>query len=742
MHENQKYFSLEKWLLYFITISCWLAVITPLIVVSESYFPYIIQKTIIFRTLIELIFAAYLVLALFNPAYRPKKTIILWSVLFFFAVMLLTTFTSQCVHRSWWGNWERMFGTFNYLHYFLFFIVLSGTFKRVKDWNRILNITLFASLAISLYSISQRFGLGFTFQSGLERVNGTIGNASYLASYLLFHLFIALLFFIEKRGWFKVYYGSVFIINFFVLFLTGTRGAQLALFVCLPLALVFSFFLKMWRARPAKIALSALALMMAVIGLFFIFRNSQFIQNNFWLKRMTNYSFEDNTIQTRVRSWTYGLNGFRDNMIFGFGPENYNLAFNTYFTGDFYDYTGREIWFDRAHNTLVDMASMMGIFGLIAYLGMFLAAGFTFFNMRRTGNFSNAVYLVFVLLFFAYFFQNIFVFDSLSNLIPFYLLLAYCSFLGGKFLNQRHEKNVFSNARISIYITAPLALLGFIYLLMAVNIPEIKANQMVFKAYLSSHYGYYEETLTYYKKARGLTLNKIDLPILLSTAFSDSLGNPPDSLSNEERAANVKMAIDWMDQAISLDKNNMFLYYLQSKNYVTLASFSKDGRYLDLAVKYADKSWELSKENIRPVWLLAQIYHYGGQPQTALNYLDDAEKINSNLPETYYFRAIIYKDSNETDKLIEQYGKMIERNFSFQSADMINNALSYFEPIDDYKKIKYLYRQMIILNYSSSDFWDKAITAAIKHKDQEEEKYLLNDVKKHIPGFIYEPKNN
>ena len=282
---------LEKFLVILLNILAYLVVLVPIIVVPNSYFPYIIQKSLILRIILELTLAVYLVLALMTKEYRPKKSWLFWSILIFFGIMLLTTFTSQSFLRSWWGNWERMFGTFGYLHYLIWFMVLAFVFNKTKQWNRILNLTLMVSLVISLYAITQRLGWSVALQSGLERVNGTIGNAAFFASYLLIHLFISLLFLAEKNGWLnKFYYTLAFLLNLFVLILTGTRGALLALFFSFLFFIFLTFFLKLWHIKTFKILLVLSLSVLLASSALYLLRETNLVKNNYWLRRMTAFS--------------------------------------------------------------------------------------------------------------------------------------------------------------------------------------------------------------------------------------------------------------------------------------------------------------------------------------------------------------------------------------------------------------------------------------------------------------------
>src|SRR6185436_2880455 len=70
-----------------------------------------------------------------------------------------------------------------------------------------------------------------TIHQGGARVDGTLGNASYLAVYMLLHIFIALLYLFRSRKNFNMVlvYGALILSQTFILYETATRGAILGL---------------------------------------------------------------------------------------------------------------------------------------------------------------------------------------------------------------------------------------------------------------------------------------------------------------------------------------------------------------------------------------------------------------------------------------------------------------------------------------------------------------------------------
>src|SRR3989344_4900162 len=164
----------------------------PFLVSSSFFFPFITTKAFTWRIIIEIIFAAWVLLALLDASYRPKRSIIFYSIFGFLAIIGLADLFGVAPVKSFWSNFERMEGFITLLHSGMFFLVISSVFKEI-DWKRWWNVSLVASFLMVLYSVLQIIGLKTINQGGV-RVDGTLGNAIYLAVYMLFHIFIAFLF--------------------------------------------------------------------------------------------------------------------------------------------------------------------------------------------------------------------------------------------------------------------------------------------------------------------------------------------------------------------------------------------------------------------------------------------------------------------------------------------------------------------------------------------------------------------
>ncbi|MEK7135449.1 MAG: hypothetical protein AAB780_01960, partial [Patescibacteria group bacterium] len=163
----------------------------PFLVSSSLFFPFITTKVFAWRVIVEVVFAAWVLLALVDPEARPKKSPVLYAIGAFLLLIGLADLLGVAPLKSFWSNFERMEGYISLLHLGAFFLVISSFFRE-QNWRQWWNTTLAASFVMVGYSVFQLLGV-FTINQGGVRVDGTFGNAIYLAVYMLFNIFIALL---------------------------------------------------------------------------------------------------------------------------------------------------------------------------------------------------------------------------------------------------------------------------------------------------------------------------------------------------------------------------------------------------------------------------------------------------------------------------------------------------------------------------------------------------------------------
>lgn len=410
--------NLEKTLKYLIYTGLTALLFTPLIYAKTLFFPYITGKAYFFRVIIEVILFLWLILTILNREYRPKKSWLLYTVGAFMISILVSDVFGSNWTASFWSNFERMEGYITLIHLFGLFLVAGTVVRNNKMWRNLFSV----SIVVSLIVVSLAFKQMIQSDDVGIRLAASLGNAAYLAVYMLFHIFISLFYIVKinfKKYWWWIYLVAI-ILNTFILFKTATRGAMLGLVggIILTVTLVLLSDPKNKKIRNTAVGLFASAIIL--VGGFLMFKDSSFIQNNISLSRIANISISEGTAQARILNWKIATKGVVERPLLGWGQSNYNLVFDKYYDPAMY---GNENWFDRTHNIIFDWLVAGGILGLLFYLSIFLAV--IYLVWWRSSELNNIDRSIITGLLAAYFFYNLFVFDNIVSYIMFFLILAF-----------------------------------------------------------------------------------------------------------------------------------------------------------------------------------------------------------------------------------------------------------------------------------------------------------------------------
>ena len=122
----------EKISLWLIKIGLWVIPFLPVYISSTMLFPFITGKNFAFRIIVQIIFALWAALALVNPEYRPKLTLLLKTSTVFILVLFLADLFGANPYRSLFSNYERMEGFMMLFHLYLYFTMLISVFKKKR----------------------------------------------------------------------------------------------------------------------------------------------------------------------------------------------------------------------------------------------------------------------------------------------------------------------------------------------------------------------------------------------------------------------------------------------------------------------------------------------------------------------------------------------------------------------------------------------------------------------------------
>ncbi len=433
---------LEKTLRWVVLAGIFALPFVCFIVTTSLFFPYITGKNFTFRVIVEIISGAWLALALVSPKYRPRRSWILAAFALFVLVMAVADAQGVNPFKSFWSNFERMDGWVTLIHLLMLLVVAASVLNTEKLWRRFWQMSVVISVVVSLYGFLQIAGdlaLGGGGASGLSaRIDATFGNPIYLAAYMLFHIFIAGLLWVQMwkerrpgtRMLLSTWYGVAIGLDALALLFTGTRGTTLGLIGGALLTLLLFALSPEASQKLKRMTAVAFAAMVILGGGLWLARDTAFVHHVGFLDRLASISLQDGTTKSRLLNMGMAWQGVKERPILGWGQENYAIVFDKYYDPQMY---AQEPWFDRVHDSIFDWWIAGGTLGLLSYLSIFAAALWVLWkrtSLPGQGGFMSAEKSILTGLLAGYFFHNLFVFDNVTSYILFAFVLGYIAWRG------------------------------------------------------------------------------------------------------------------------------------------------------------------------------------------------------------------------------------------------------------------------------------------------------------------------
>ncbi len=710
------------------------------------------------------------------------------------AVFILTTLTSVDPAKSFLGTMERGSGIFTWLHYFAFFIILTGVFKHRKDWINFFRLAIGASFLVSLYALAQRLGLQTVYESGVDRATGTIGNAAFLASYLILAAGLALILLFDNknhvddsRGW-KIFYYAALFLNLAVIYLTETRGAVLGVLAG------FFFFVLLYvlfaPTRPEdiegkepvnfkrvkkvkKYLVLGLLVVIVFAGSLWLFKDSIFVKKVPGLSRLASISLSEGTAQTRLIAWQEGWQGWKEKFLLGWGPENFNIVFNKYFNPKFLKYSRDESWFDRAHNVVFDIGTTSGLIGLAAYLAVFITAFWALWKARKR-NFLLSIFLAALL--FAYFVQNLLVFDVFNSFLLFFLLLGFISFFVSENLSldltrNTPEKNNSANNKKKPQpggqrkigtgkVFGLVILVLFLFLICwQYNFRALSSAYWAVPAYMEFQLPETKAALADQTKA-DLAFNKV-ISLYGKTLSYQTYGDPEirsdfggfiyDNTENKKISLQARdkgfvFALEQIKNSVSEHPLDARWYLLEAKlleGYGQLKSETNQNNadLLKEAEQTINQSISLSPKRIPLQFVLIQTMLLEDRYQEAVKKAEETVALYPDFSDSYWYLSLSYIGIKDETSAVRALDQGFNHDYTFKNIDDLKLAASLCTEMNDLPALEKIYINAIDLEpqnlqwyaslatvYSKLGQKDKAVETANKiieiepdAKDQVEE---------------------
>ena len=710
--------------------------ITPFIKLSFFYFPFISGKVYLFRFLVALAFFFWIWLLLKTKREKLKeknylpdfKNILVVALILFFLAQIVVSFFGVDPLYSFFSSIDRADGVFQYGFWLFYFLMLVSVFKSKEDWEKLFLVFIVVAFLLSLYS---------WFNQTDEQFSALFGNPAYFGAFLLFAIGFSFLVLERKLYSGKIPYFLLLAIGFFVLTLLFTyiRGVYLALGAGIFLFCLLSFFFL--RKENKKLAYSCgFVLLAGLISLTILFsaRKTDFVKNSYLLSRVTQVVevWEVPSVRERFLNWNIALKAFKEKPVFGWGPENYEVAANKY-----YDFRigQNEPWFDRAHSQPFDILATGGITLFAFYLFWIFAVFFLIFKI-----FQQYKILSFILaaIFLAYLIQGFFLFDTLAVYLGLFPFLAYLVYLNSNF--QFPISNFQIPNKLRFFILVGAGIFSSFLLYTTVVVPW-RANNLAWQFFNLTEQGLYKETKPYLEKAFSISspytsfelrkmtawqfmsileekvsekieLSKIneikDLYDFLAPEFEKLIEARPSQPSNYHVLATINLLGFEKLGKTDLEKGEKLLKKAFNYSDLRMEYFNDLAKILLLQGKFeeAEKIIKAYTERMPKEWgayvpftTLANFYFEAEKYDLALEYYDKASKVGFQIEknEAIYPRYMLASEkTGNYQRIVEMAQKYLE--IKGPSADTyFNVALGYFY-LGDREKAKEFFLKAVELN--------------------------------------------
>jgi len=679
----------------------------PFIVSDSLFFPFVTGKAFTFRIVTEIIIAIWLILAVLNPIFRPKKNFILYTFLAFVISLFVSNMNGINPFASFWSNFERMEGWVTIAHLFGLFIALGSILKDKKEWLAFFNISIVFGLIMSLYAFGDIFEKGFNY-----RVNTNLGNSTYLAIYMLFNAFLSLFFLLRQKisftGWYSWFYFISFVLQSIIIFQTGTRGSMLGLLGGLLLMSLIIFISSFKNNKTEsklfkKAALVIAGFVLVFLGTVFSLKDSNFVQDSVALNRISSISISEGTAAARITNWKIATEGFKERPVLGWGQSNFNYVFDKYYLPEHY---GNETWFDRVHNIFFDWLIAGGILGLLFYLSIWVTSLYYLYKSEKLEVNEKAVL---VSLLAAYFFHNLFVFDQIVSYIYFVLFI---SFIYSQSNDLDSEENQIFKENLSKGLKKGIVwviIIGTIFSIYKININSINANKDLISAIQITKKDSAGETIYYHEKGiegniekfktalNKNTIGKTETSerVLMTAGTILSIQN----LDNSTKQEYVNFVVEVMKDVIKNDPYSSRANYLFGTFYAQTNQIGKAEEFLLKAIELSP-----NKQGIRVP--LIRIYATTNQTEKAINLARETYKLDESKDNLWVeYSKVLSKFDNESfealvaealeNKKFKRVEKLLLESLSIDPSDInkIKSLSSLYIKIDEKEKALSLLRK-------------------------------------------------
>lgn len=576
---------------------------------------------------------------------RKRTLLIILGVLILYNY--ISTFLGINPTMSLWSDIIRSTGVIFVTHLALLSFVLSELLKKA-DWDFVRRSIIWSSSIFSFFYILGSQGLSLfkgIFLSVDFSLNGlSVGNETFAGAFVFLSLVLTFIEISKRRAESsvpKILWVFLFLQIFnplmfnFSIFRGGSisgpfdilgvaRASSIVTYFSLFYFVIRSFLLKGRNQKYIKGYNIALFSLVSIFAILLFIPNSP-VQNK----------YIDLSTGARIITWDSALESLKDRPVTGFGPENFGSAVQENFNNSLYlrENIG-EIWFDRAHNVVIEGLVTKGIIGVLL---MAILIGFILRTLNRSskkGLISREEANLLGLLFLGHVLQ---IFTSFDTVITYTVLAVLFGYVMHLELEMTERVDIGKDIKKTIGLFLVILVISGIVFVLA---PEKKRQSSLYGIFISQSHDMRMEYIDNLDNGK-LTFEPLRFgsAALIKGAFE----SPEIAKSNirNEVIKELGLYVDMLEMYVEENKED----YRSRMNlvYVYFAKTILGENELEKSLPLIESSYELSPEN--PLtYVMHSLYHlYSGDADLAEEKLNEAIALNPEIPFTIgvleYFNA-------------------------------------------------------------------------------------------------------
>lgn len=646
---------------------------------SALFFPFVSGRVYTFRLLVELSLFFWLLLIARRPEFRPRlKSPILLGTLLFLLGLVITALTGVDPAHSFFSNIERADGIVQSGHWVLVLLMISSVFRRPKDWKIFLGIFIGVAAGLALYAWSLHF-LPETNRYYEGRIAGLFNNPSYLAAFMLFAVGITSLLWSQltarknnhPTGWWRhILFGGLILFFTATLIFTGTRGSYLGFVAGLALFSLLAIIFLRKTNRKLVFAVGGLLLAtLLAIGSIFVFKESSLVKGNDILSRIAVVSELTNigSVRERYVNWQVAIESFKDKPVLGWGPENYDVAFNANYS---YLAAKDEPWFDSSHNQLLDVLTEGGVVGFSLYLFWIAAIFYAAAKLLKRGPRDKLIGVILASTYLGFLAQGWFLFDTFPMYLGLFPLLGFAYFRYER-VNGANGKEQIANSRKGwpaawVYGLALVLILATPYLIYKNVWQPYRANSLIFKYQSYLNGGGFREAAVFLREA-----SKIDSPYTNFDVGNQSgwnllyvLDRPLPEQSRNDAHEVYKLVVEREEKSLQYRPLDHQVYYVLGRLYRYGYQNFGIPEYLTKSETFLKQGRAISPKRVEYVSELADTLLLQGKREEAENLVKE-HAMSIGPPYSYKFVGNLYFVLKNYDLALAEFKKAEAAGLTF-----------------------------------------------------------------------------